>query len=158
MSFDKSEKAKNFSEFFGTLMIIVQSFLAVIWPYFLHIAASYESKNTADFHGYIFLMIQMFLHCLVNIYGWFCIKKMRWRRGMLCLAITGTLFFIQTILGSFIWHILRKPGLYVLFIELLHRVLMSYWDIILLLVIRGGYALYSTLKKHASARQERTDG
>ncbi|MDL2321581.1 hypothetical protein LJC47_04485 [Desulfosarcina sp. OttesenSCG-928-B08] len=152
MSFDKSEKAKNFSEFFGTLMIIVQSFLAVIWPYFLHIAASYESKNTADFHGYIFLMIQMFLHCLVNIYGWFCIKKMRWRRGMLCLAITGSLLFIGPILKIFIWQnwqALSDPLLYMYLIE---RVRWSYWDVILLSLIRGGYALYSTLKKHASVR------
>lgn len=124
-------RLQKFSHNIGDIMIFIQLCGAVAWPFFLSLRAKMIAKTTQldmdMLYQYKFFAIQMFFHCLLNAYGWFCIKKMKWRRGMAVLAITGSLLMITPII--IIVFIRPDP---VRYIQIAACVCVSYWDIILL--------------------------
>lgn len=137
MSFHRLENAKQFSNLFGTFMIIFYLSFTVIWLYFFHINA-----RMANVDMNVSAAIHISSIYLLNSYGWFCIKKMKWRKGMLIFAVTGSLWIIMPILKAILedpvaaWRSLRLAGEHAwstIFIPIF------YWDIILLSMVRWYY-------------------
>lgn len=117
-------------------MTIVHLSLAVLWPYFFYLTAKMARVGMNDFAARY-----AFFHCMANSYGWFCIKRMKWRQGMLVFVITGSL---PTIIP-----LLIDPSLYMKelltnyppwYMRLAAIVFISYWDIILLSMVRWFYS------------------